>query len=589
MEISALLHRPESEYAYLYTLDTMHLRMRTKKNDVYEIGVIHGDPYLMTEEKWNLAKPTPMQKVATTLHHDYWQVSVAAPFNRLCYAFIVVGMDGEKVIYGDNGSVPFSTAELEVGSHYFKLPYFHEVDRVKTPDWVKGTVWYQIFPERFANGNPKLSPENVLEWESKEHPERTDFFGGDLQGVLDHLDYLQQLGVNGLYFCPIFEAATNHKYDTVDYMEIDRHFGDKALFKQLVNEAHRRGMKIMLDAVFNHIGSSSKQWLDVLEHQEQSRYKDWFHILKFPVGQTEIVDIENTKGLEYETFSFSSNMPKLNTANHEVQEHLLNIATYWIKEFHIDAWRLDVANEVDHQFWKKFYMATTQINPDIYILGEIWHSSQSWLNGDEFHAVMNYAFTDSIKECIVKQNIASEIMLSRLSSQRMLYRQQTSEVMFNLLDSHDTARILTEAHNHKNRVKCAFAFMFLQQGTPCIYYGTEVGMTGENDPDCRKPMWWNKERQDKDMFQFMQHLIAFRKQYTDVIGKGDLVRYDLDEETQVVSVYRQNHEQILKGTFNLGDKVVSITETGQDLLSCQMKNGQLQPYEFKIEKCNPNK
>lgn len=154
------------------------------------------------------------------------------------------------------------------------------------PQWVKETVWYQIFPERFANGDPSNDPADVLPWASKEFPGRQDFYGGDLQGVIDHLDYLSDLGINGIYFCPIFTAPTNHKYDTTDYLEIDPGFGDKELFRKLVEECHRRGIRVMLDAVFNHIGDTSMQWRDVLEKGEQSRFKDWFHIHSFPVHYT---------------------------------------------------------------------------------------------------------------------------------------------------------------------------------------------------------------------------------------------------------------------------------------------------------------
>ncbi|MCD5489199.1 ATP-binding cassette domain-containing protein [Lactobacillus delbrueckii subsp. lactis] len=210
----------------------------------------------------------------------------------------------------------------------------------KSPDWVKETVWYQIFPERFANGDKSNDPEGVKDWNPSNHPGREDYYGGDLQGVLDHLDYLQDLGINGLYFCPIFKASSNHKYDTIDYLEIDPDFGDKQLFARLVNEAHARGMKVMLDAVFNHMGDSSMQWQDVVKNGPNSRFANWFHINCFPVEPYDPADPS------YETFAFEKHMPKLNTANLEVVDYLLTIATYWVKEFDIDAWRLDVADEV---------------------------------------------------------------------------------------------------------------------------------------------------------------------------------------------------------------------------------------------------
>ena len=276
MERAALLHRPDSEYAYLFEKEVMHVRLRTKKDDVKEVKVIKGDPYLIHEDKW-YEESEAMSIVASTEDYDYWQLAVTAEFRRIQYAFHVIGVDGEEVFYGDRGIFEMSNATIEKAENYFRMPFFQEIDRFKSPEWVKETVWYQIFPERFANGDKSNDPEGTLPWGSQ-LPGREDFFGGDLQGVIDHLDYLVDLGINGLYFCPIFKASSNHKYDTIDYFDVDPDFGDKALFKKLVEEAHKRGIKVMLDAVFNHMGYYSPQFQDVVKNEEKSKYKDWFHI-----------------------------------------------------------------------------------------------------------------------------------------------------------------------------------------------------------------------------------------------------------------------------------------------------------------------
>ena len=243
-------------------------------------------------------------------------------------------------------------------------------------------------------------------------------------------------------------------------------------------------------------------------------------------------------------------MPKLNTANPEVQEYLLDIATYWIKEFDIDAWRLDVANEVDHFFWKRFFKETTAIKEDLYILGEIWHSSQNWLNGDEFHAVMNYAFTDTIENYFFKKFLSPTRLVSGLNSQLMLYRQQTTEVMFNLLDSHDTPRVLTKAGNDKNLVKSAMAFLYAQPGAPCMYYGTEIGMDGGMDPDCRKCMIWDEDKQDHDMLAFTKELIKFRKMYSDILISGETEWHDVRDDEQFLGFKRKLGNRELLFFFN---------------------------------------
>ena len=565
MEKSAILHRPDSEYAYLYQEGEFHIRLRTKKDDVTTAFLISGDPYLFGEDQW-YQEQQPMTLLASTEIHDYWQIVVEAPYRRLQYAFSLVGKDQETVFYGDRGSFEDTKAVREVAGYYFRMPYFHEIDRFKAPDWVKKTIWYQIFPERFANGDPSITPVGALAWGSKEHPDTTDFYGGDLQGIIDHLDHLTELGINGLYLCPIFKASSNHKYDTIDYFEIDPAFGSKETFKELVDKAHQRGIKVMLDAVFNHAGDKSPLWQDVLKNGKQSKYVDWFHIHSFPVVIGENGNFEGARTVSYDTFAFTPHMPKLNTANPEVQDYLLDIATYWIKEFDIDAWRLDVANEVDHHFWKKFYQATTALKKDFYILGEIWHSSQSWLQGDEFHGVMNYAYTETIEDFFIKKSIAPTKMVSGLNEQLMLYRQQTNEVMFNMLDSHDTARLLTICNGDKELAKATLAFTFLQHGSPCIYYGTEIGLDGANDPDCRKCMIWDKDKQDLTLFEFTKKLIQLRKEHQALLSFGSLEWHLIEENEKVVGFRRTANDETIVAYFNQGDAAYTVNDHGTLLM-----------------------
>ncbi|MGX7030198.1 glycoside hydrolase family 13 protein [Vagococcus zengguangii] len=587
MNTAAILHRPESEYAYLYKKDTMHIRIRTACNDVKQIELLHGDPYQLDQ-----LVMTPMNKGLTTSTHDYWEIEIGATHRRLSYAFKITGLDDSTLLFGEFGFSDFNEETIKAANNYFRLPYFHEADRFKAPEWVKETVWYQIFPERFANGDTTNDPEGTLPWGSKEHPDREDFFGGDLQGVIDHLDHLVELGINGIYFCPIFKAHSNHKYDTIDYLEIDPDFGDKALFKQLVDECHARGIKVMLDAVFNHMGDISPQWQDVIENGENSPYAEWFHIHEFPVSYTETEDFEFSNDINYDTFAFTPHMPKLNTAHPDVQKHLLNIATYWIKEFDIDAWRLDVANEVDHRFWKKFYDACTEVKPDLYILGEIWHSSQRWLEGDEFHAVMNYPFTDAITAYFLHKTVSLPRMMENINAQLMLYREQTNQVMFNVLDSHDTPRLLTLANNNKALMKQVLAFTYLQKGVPCLYYGDEFSMTGGPDPDCRKCMVWKEEQQDRDMFEFIKALIDTRKAYQPLLSEGKLIWTQADEITGLVEYVYQTKSGELRATFNSGNEAITLNEpTGvlTQLTRSTETQTIIEPYGFNISVINTRK
>lgn len=519
----------------------------------------------MENGKVNLIQCAKSQKQKSTIIGFF---AITPEHRRLQYGFLLTDTEGETTFYGGRGFFEPTEANLATMDYYFKFPFIHAVDTFEAPEWVGNTIWYQIFPERFANGNPAISPENALPWGSKD-PNTTDFFGGDIEGIIEHLDYLAELGINGVYLTPVFEAPTNHKYDTVDYKKIDPHFGDKETFRKLVQEAHKRGIRIMLDAVFNHIGDTSAEWQDVVLNEEKSAYRDWFHIHSFPVRQNENGNIEGEPTLSYDTFAFTTHMPKLNTANPEVQKYLLDIATYWIREFDIDGWRLDVANEVDHAFWKEFKKAVQAEKEDIYILGEIWHDSWIWLLGDEFHAVMNYPFTQTIIENFIEEKITPEQMVSGINEQYMRYPNQVNEVMFNMLDSHDTARILTRANNDEDKVKQALAFMFAHTGSPCIYYGTEIGMDGGNDPGCRKCMEWDETKQNQDMLAFTKQLIALRKDNQAIITSGELTWLGASSETGITAFSKELNGEKLHFLFNQAkedkDFTISFENTATDI------------------------
>lgn len=549
MQLAALKHRTESEDCFI--IDDTHLKVcvHSAKNDVKQIFAHYTDNYMPTQSD----KIIELKKIGTGQVSDYWGATLEAPYHRLKYTFEIIGTDDSHWILGDRGVSEYSEAALNSDGSYFKMPYFHEIDMTKTPDWVKNTAWYQIFPERFANGDKSNDPKGVKEWNSEDHPGREDFYGGDLQGIIDHLDYLQELGINGLYLCPIFKAPSNHKYDTIDYFDVDPNFGDKALFSKLVNEAHKRGMKVMLDAVFNHLGDQSMQWQDVVKNGENSRFKDWFHINYFPVEPYK----DPTKGKKiapYETFAFEPHMPKLNTANPDVQEFLLEIATYWVKYFDIDAWRLDVANEVDHHFWRRFHDELVKIKPDFYIVGEVWHSSRPWLNGDEFSGIMNYAYTLQIEDHFFNKNMSAQSLVEHLTDQLMMYRDMTNQAMMNMLDSHDTARILTLAGGNEDLALQALTFMYLQPGSPCIYYGTEMGMSGGQDPDCRKPMDWSK--QDSSTWQRVHKLIRYRLNHSNTLSKGKILLSVT--KNGLIKVERAGKQNIV-AYFNTTDHEIKIT------------------------------
>ena len=495
MLLEALYHVPRDKWAYAYDPATIHLRIRTKRDDVERVFALTGDKYDWKGTYQELA----MEKAAHDRMFDYWEVSVRPRFKRLSYAFKLVA--GSETVYMQDSGI--QTEEPTPPGELFEFPYIHEIEVFKVPEWAKQAVFYQIMPERFANGDPSNDPKPVEAWGGK--PTRENYFGGDLQGVLDHLDDLVDLGITAIYFTPLFAAPSNHKYDTMDYKKVDPHFGDNALLKKVVECCHERGIRVVLDAVFNHCGDQFPPFQDVLKNGAASPYADWFHVNQFPAG------VENGVPT-YDTFGFFPKMPKFNTANLQLKEYLLGVAEYWIKEIKLDGWRLDVANEIDHHFWREFRQVVKKANPDAYLIGEVWSDSLNWLLGDQFDSVMNYPFADKVLE-FFNGGMDGCAFSDEMGALIMRYPQQTNEVVFNMLCSHDTPRLLTRVGGDKRKLKLCVVFLFTYIGTPCVFYGDEIGLTGEGDPDCRKCMEWDRSKQDRELYDFYKLMIALRKKH----------------------------------------------------------------------------
>lgn len=395
---------------------------------------------------------------------------------------------------------------------------------VVTPQWVRDAVFYQIFPERFANGNPKNDPPNVQPWGSRPTPD--NFMGGDLAGVHQHLGYLKALGVNAIYFNPIFEATTNHKYNATDYMTIDPHFGTLADFKSLLADAHRMGIRVILDGVFNHTGVANPLFQDCVRNGPQSRYWNWYHFDGYPVVMSPKPNYEAWWGI--------ADLPKLQVAkNPQVANYIYRVETYWLKQG-IDGWRLDVPNEIDSDaFWRGFRARAKAINPNAYLVGEIWTPADRWLQGDQFDAVMDYPWRDGMVQFFAQRQIDAAAFDAKMAALRAHYAPAITAVMFNLLDSHDTARFLTDCGGEVNRLKLAVAYQMTTPGAPVVYYGDEIGMQGAKDPDCRRCFDWNPAHQNHDLWGYYQKLIGLRHGHPalrdgtiqTVAARGDLLAY----------------------------------------------------------------
>lgn len=569
---AAIYHRSHSSYSYAYDKNTLHLRIRTAKSEVDNVTLRIGDPYdwaqgggggnLNAEDAsgWVGGENIPMQKECETALFDYWFCEYSPKFHRARYAFIIHGKGNERLLAGEKQIVSLMDADndpaLSQLLNFYCFPYINPADLFNAPKWVNNTIWYQIFPERFANGDPTISPKNTLTWGSQD-PQTRSFFGGDLQGVIDHLDYIENLGITGIYFTPITQGATNHKYDTTDYLKVDPAFGNEKILKTLIEEAHKRGIKVMLDAVFNHIGSSSMQWQDVVKNGKNSKYIDWFYIDKFPLTDESKVGRHSKEVLNYRAFSFSKKLPKLNTENPEVIEYLLEAGRYWVKNFDIDAWRLDVANEVDKHFWRRFRDELKAIKPQLYILGEVWHDAMNWLGGDQFDAVMNYPLTDAIIGFFATQTLTASQFKYAVNDIYVNYPINVNETSFLLLDSHDTPRIIDKCVANKNRVKLAYLFQFTQTGSPCIYYGGEIGLDGGADPLNRKCMIWDESKHDLDMKKHIMKIIKLRQTYP--AFRSHHMQWLLVDDLQQTIIFKKGDqiEQVYIA-FNNSDKTVKL-------------------------------
>lgn len=391
-----------------------------------------------------------------------------------------------------------------------------------TPKWVKNAIFYQIFPDRFAIGELNPKPNNLEPWESP--PTISGFKGGNLVGVMDKLDYLEDLGINAIYFNPIFQSASNHRYHTHDYFRVDPLLGDNDLFKSLLTESHRRGIKIVLDGVFNHASRGFYQFNHLLECGSNSPYIDWFHPHRFPV------DAYSGKP-NYECWAGLPALPKFNTNNKEVRDYLFKVARYWL-DMGIDGWRLDVPGDIaDPEFWRDFRKLVKDINSEAYLVGEIPWQAEDWLQGDKFDGVMNYQFTQACLAYFggheIDPNLSVNLMGlpqtqpwdgkqfgARVTDLISIYPQDAVYAQLNLLSSHDMPRFLSLVSNQVQDLRLAILFQMTYPGAPCIYYGDEIGMKNglhRNPEDSRYAFSWNQATWNHELYDFVQLCIRLRK------------------------------------------------------------------------------
>ena len=444
------------------------------------------------------------------------------------------------------------------------------------PQWVQDAVFYAIFPDRFAKSDRVHKPGNLLAWDAA--PTAEGYCGGDLLGIVEKLDYLQELGINAIYLTPVFQSACNHRYHTHDYFQVDPLLGGNEALRELVEQLHARDMRIILDGVFNHCSRGFFRFNDILENGPHSPWLDWFFIEKWPVSA-----YDGAKAANYVGWVNNRALPKFRTDNPAVREYLMQVAEFWIREYDIDGWRLDVPTEITTAgFWEEFRQRVRTVKSDAYLVGEIWHDAPDWLAGDRFDATMNYVFAAAAIAFAGGERISGKLVGSqsyepypgidaptfgdRINALLDTYAWETTQVQFNLLGSHDAPRVLSLARGDKATLRLATFLQMTFPGAPTIYYGDEIALRGtkryergHRDQDARWPFPWHDESQwDRETLDFAREAIALRHGHP-ALRQGTFT--PVYAKDQQFAFLRTTAEESLLVAVNAGDETATIDVT----------------------------
>lgn len=498
--LSPIRHRPDSQDTVRLNETTAYVKLRTRARDVLAVTVLLRS-----------GLGVPMRLSRRDDLYDTWRAEIPVAKGRSTqYRFEL--NDGPKRIVvgrGDGRSSPgvspghSSRLLSQTSSHPAFSQRFDLFPLPKPPAWVQDAVFYQIFPDRFANGDPSNDGPDVQPWGTR--PTGRNRMGGDLAGIEQHAGHLKQLGVSGLYLNPVFHANANHAYDTVDYTRVDPRFGTNAELTTLAAELKKQGVRTILDAVFNHSSPDFFAFKDVREMGAASAYANWYFLL---APQVEVKEGQKT----YRTFAGVPSMPKLNQDNPATRDYFLKIGTDWIQSAGIGGWRLDVADEVSQEFWRAFRRRIKAADPQAYILGEAWGDAHEYLQGDQHDAVMNYRFRQAVLDFLRSDSPKPATIARDLRQVREDYPDAVLTSMYNLLGSHDTERLRTVLKGDRAKESLAVVLQFCYPGVPSIYYGDEIGMEGGRDPDDRRCMEWDRSKWDMPLFNLYRDLIRLRKE-----------------------------------------------------------------------------
>lgn len=537
MNLQAILHTPLSKDAYMTGEKSVVIRLRAAKGDLKSATLFFGDRVCVEEPI--TVEAVPMKCVESDMLFDHFECSVTSDFTRICYYFKLTDESGTVIYYSEHG---FDEKMECHRTQYFQFPYLRREDQITMPEWTKQMVMYHIFPDSFADHREKLSGEGKCV-ETAPGIYCRSRRGGTIRGIIENLSYLRELQVNCIYLNPVFMASSYHKYDTIDYKEIDPCFGSTEDLKELVEKCHENGIYVILDGVFNHCGSDFPAFLDVRKNGEKSRYKDWFYQLRFPVTYQTPPN--------YEAFAYVREMPKLNTGNKEVEQYFCEVGRYWIRETGIDGWRLDVANEINHDFWRAFRKAVKEEKPDAFLIGEIWEDSTVWLQGDQFDSTMNYTFSYICREFFAERKISVSCFAEKVSQMNLRYPEQVSLAQMNFLDTHDVPRFLSYCNGDEKRYRLAVFYMMMAMGIPSVFYGDECGIMGVTEDEYRSSMPW--ENRPEELHDFYRKWIKVRREST-ALGRGSYQTLAAIDEQELYVFERRSEKERVLVVLNAGEE-----------------------------------
>ncbi|MCL6534059.1 MAG: alpha amylase N-terminal ig-like domain-containing protein [Armatimonadetes bacterium] len=522
---SAIDHNPADLRDRNVAGETLYLRLRTRKQDVAEVRLLYTQN--------GRVRTLSMKPAVSDELYTYYTATL--PDSDYAYAFLLI--DGRARLWLDaSGLRPAPTPPRF--QHAFK--HRRGENRFEAPEWVQDAIFYQIVPDRFYNADPSNDPPNNQPIDFTGRREGDGFHGGDLKGIIEKLDYLQELGITTLYLTPVFASVTHHNYDTDDYETVDPQLGTNEDLETLARRLHQNGFRLVLDGVFNHVGIYFFAFQDLLQHQERSPYKDWFIVERFPVK------VEPNPA--YWAWWNIPYMPKLNHENPIVRRYLLGVVERWTRRLGLDGWRLDVANEVPDRFWREFRPVVKRANPEAVIIGEIWGDAGRWLQGDMFDSVMNYLWRGAVLGWIAHRNLRPSQFDMRMRDLQIRYPRQSLYAMYNMLSSHDTPRFWRECGGDERRVRLGFLLQMTAIGAPAIYYGDEIGMDGGGIPDNRRPMEWNPTPQQRALREFVRHLIRVR-QAIPALRRGDWQTLLIDDARNLYAYARTMEPKTARGSL----------------------------------------